>query len=84
MNAPRETRVAPSQPATALYTVSEAVQCVKEALERDPRLADLWVTGEVSNFRKAASGHNYFTLKDAQGPAPKRSVPLRARRRLAG
>ena len=67
MNAPRETRVAPSQPATALYTVSEAVQCVKETLERDPRLADLWVTGEVSNFRKAASGHNYFTLKDAQG-----------------
>ncbi len=67
MSAPRETRVAPSQPATALYTVSEAVQCIKEALERDPRLADLWVTGEVSNFRKAASGHNYFTLKDAQG-----------------
>ena len=67
MSAPRDTDTAPPGQAVGLYTVSEAVQCVKEALERDPRLADLWVTGEVSNFRKAASGHNYFTLKDAQG-----------------
>ena len=67
MSAPRETEAVPAKRATALYTVSEAVRWVKELLERDPGLADLWVTGEVSNFRKAASGHNYFTLKDAQG-----------------
>ena len=67
MSAPNDVGTGLPKQATALYTVSEAVRCVKEALERDPRLADLWVTGEVSNFRKAASGHNYFTLKDAQG-----------------
>ena len=67
MSAPNDIGTGLPRQATALYTVSEAVQCVKEALERDPRLSDLWVTGEVSNFRKAASGHNYFTLKDAQG-----------------
>jgi exodeoxyribonuclease VII large subunit len=27
-------------------------------------LRDVWVVGEVSNFRAAASGHCYFTLKD--------------------
>ena len=67
MSAPNDVGTGLPKQATALYTVSEAVRCVKEALERDPRLADLWVTGEVSNFRRAASGHNYFTLKDAQG-----------------
>jgi exodeoxyribonuclease VII large subunit len=26
----------------------------------------VWVEGEISNYRKQASGHQYFTLKDAQ------------------
>ncbi|WP_439623818.1 exodeoxyribonuclease VII large subunit [Gemmata sp.] len=29
------------------------------------RFASVWVAGEVSNFTRAASGHWYFTLKDA-------------------
>jgi exodeoxyribonuclease VII large subunit len=28
--------------------------------------ADIWVEGEISNFRPAASGHVYFTLKDGE------------------
>jgi len=26
----------------------------------------MWVAGEISNFMRAASGHCYFSLKDAQ------------------
>lgn len=32
--------------------------------ERDEMLRDVWVTGEVSNWKRAASGHVYFSLKD--------------------
>ena len=32
--------------------------------ELDYRLQDVQVTGELSNFTRAASGHLYFTLKD--------------------
>jgi exodeoxyribonuclease VII large subunit len=43
-------------------TVSELTQTVKGALER--HLDEVWVVGEVSNFRIPPSGHLYFTLKD--------------------
>ncbi len=45
-------------------TVSELTSQIKATLE--PPFQDLWVKGEVSNFRPAASGHIYFSLKDAQ------------------
>jgi exodeoxyribonuclease VII large subunit len=35
-------------------------------LDGDFTLQDLWVEGEVSNFRVTTSGHAYFTLKDNQ------------------
>ncbi|MCE2464871.1 MAG: exodeoxyribonuclease VII large subunit [Dehalococcoidia bacterium] len=50
-----------------VYTVSQISRYLKESLEGDPLLGDLWNTGEISNFRPAPSGHSYFTLKDAQG-----------------
>jgi len=50
-----------------VYTVSQISRYLKESLEGDPLLGDLWITGEISNFRPAPSGHSYFTLKDAQG-----------------
>jgi exodeoxyribonuclease VII large subunit len=44
-------------------TVSALVNQLKGQVERQfPRV---WVAGEVSNFTRAASGHWYFTLKDA-------------------
>lgn len=46
-----------------IYSVSELSQEIRNQLEE--HFADLWVTGEVSNFRAAVSGHCYFTLKDA-------------------
>jgi exodeoxyribonuclease VII large subunit len=45
-------------------TVGEVTLHVKALLDGDPLLSDLWVSGEVSNFTRAASGHWYFTVKD--------------------
>jgi len=47
------------------HTVSQLVAYLRHLVENDPELADVWVEGEVSNFRRAPSGHRYFTLKDA-------------------
>lgn len=47
----------------APLSVSELLRSVRDTLERGYPL--LWVAGEISNFRPAASGHWYFTLKDA-------------------
>jgi len=40
---------------------------VRELLERDPLLGDLWVEGEVGDLFRARSGHTYFTLRDNDG-----------------
>ncbi len=45
-------------------SVTQLVRSVRETLELN--LDQCWVVGEVSNARPAASGHFYFTLKDAQ------------------
>jgi exodeoxyribonuclease VII large subunit len=50
-------------PERKIFTVSELSLEIKGLLEK--RFPDVWVAGEVSNFRGAASGHLYFTLKDA-------------------
>jgi exodeoxyribonuclease VII large subunit len=50
-------------PERKIYTVSELSLGIKNLLEK--QFPDVWVTGEVSNFRAATSGHFYFTLKDA-------------------
>ena len=50
-------------PTEKIFSVSELSQGIKNLLERE--YPDVWVTGEVSNFRAAGSGHLYFTLKDA-------------------
>ena len=47
-----------------LYSVSRLNREARLILEQ--RLPPLWVTGEISNFVQAASGHWYFSLKDAQ------------------
>jgi exodeoxyribonuclease VII large subunit len=45
--------------------VSEVHRYLKEVLESDEVLQDLWVEGEVSNLTRSVAGHVYFTLKDA-------------------
>ncbi len=46
------------------YTVSRLARIIKEALETDLRLSNIWVEGEVSNLSRSSAGHTYFTLKD--------------------
>ena len=45
-----------------VYSVSELTTRIKTALEKD--FAEVWVQGQVTNFRKPGSGHMYFALKD--------------------
>jgi len=45
-----------------IYSVSEITKGIKEILENS--FGDVWVEGEISNFKVAASGHFYFSLKD--------------------
>jgi len=51
--------------APRIYSVGAVVAGVRRLLEE--RVGSLWVVGEVSNLRRPASGHLYFTLKDAEG-----------------
>jgi exodeoxyribonuclease VII large subunit len=46
------------------WTVTDLTRYLRELLESDELLQDVWVKGEVSNFSRPASGHLYFTLKD--------------------
>jgi exodeoxyribonuclease VII large subunit len=62
-----------------VLTVSELNRMARRALES--QLPLLWVGGEVSNFTRAASGHWYFSLKDAN--AQVRCVMFRGRNQFA-
>jgi exodeoxyribonuclease VII large subunit len=46
------------------WSVSQLTQYIRELFEIDYRLQDVEVSGEISNFTRARSGHLYFTLKD--------------------
>ena len=48
-----------------ILTVSAVTAYLRQKLEADLTLQDLWLEGEISNWKLAASGHIYFTLKDA-------------------
>ena len=48
------------------WTVTELTYYIRDLFETDYRLKDVDVSGEISNFTQARSGHLYFTLKDQQ------------------
>jgi exodeoxyribonuclease VII large subunit len=52
-------------PTSSVYTVSQVSAYIKSLFVSDMLLADVWLSGEVSGFTQASSGHCYFTLKDA-------------------
>jgi len=65
-------------PGRDIYSVSRLNQEVHDLL--DSSFALLWVEGEISNLARPASGHMYFTLKDAN--AQVRCALFRNRARL--
>jgi exodeoxyribonuclease VII large subunit len=56
------------RPARQIWPVHELVAQVCGLIEQE--FADVWVEGEISNYRPAPSGHVYFTLKDADAQLP--------------
>ncbi|TCN22920.1 exodeoxyribonuclease VII large subunit [Mesobacillus foraminis] len=45
-------------------TVHALTKYIKRKFDADPHLQDVYVKGEISNFKQHSSGHMYFTLKD--------------------
>lgn len=56
--------VQPSLFPPSAWSVADVNRYLRDLLESDHNLNDLWVQGEVSNFSRPRSGHLYFTLKD--------------------
>ena len=52
-------------PQRVIWSVAGLVHAVSDALSA--RFSACTVAGELSGFSRAASGHSYFTLKDADG-----------------
>jgi exodeoxyribonuclease VII large subunit len=53
---------APKPRARTVYSVGALIAAVRDRLEQG--FFQVWLEGEISNFRPAASGHAYFSLKD--------------------
>ncbi len=50
-----------------IFGVAEVNQLVKLLLDNEPMLQNIYVRGELSNYKMYPSGHHYFTLKDSEG-----------------
>jgi exodeoxyribonuclease VII large subunit len=65
-------------PERRIWIVRDLVAAVRTNIERE--YGDIWVEGEISNFRAHDSGHLYFTLKDESSQI--RAVMFRSQARL--
>src|SRR5260221_7869706 len=61
-------------------SITDLTASIRELLETG--VGEIWVAGEISNFRAPGSGHLYFTLKDET--ATLSAVMLRPEARRAG
>ncbi len=50
-----------------VLSVGQVNEYLKTRMDADPRLRNLAIRGELSNYKVYPSGHHYFTLKDSQG-----------------
>src|SRR5580658_437625 len=64
-------------PQRRIFSVSELNGAIRAVL--DAEFQEVWVSGEISGLKLAASGHYYFTLKDAE--AQVRCVAFRSSHR---
>ncbi len=51
--------------ASLSLSVTDITHYLRQLLESDDVLRDVWVQGEISNISRPSSGHIYFTLKDS-------------------
>jgi exodeoxyribonuclease VII large subunit len=54
----------PGPSGVRILGVSEVTRAIRGAVRTDPRLADLWVEGEIGRVTVSSAGHAYFVLKD--------------------
>ncbi|MUK87171.1 exodeoxyribonuclease VII large subunit [Ornithinibacillus sp. L9] len=47
-------------------TVTALTKYIKRKIDTDPHLRDVWLKGEISNFKHHSRGHMYLTIKDDQ------------------
>ena len=50
-----------------ILSVGQINEYIKQKLDTDPRLSNVAIRGELSNYKIYPSGHHYFTLKDESG-----------------
>ena len=62
-----------------VYPVRQVTRYLRELIESNRHLAQIWVAGEVRNLSAASSGHIYFTLADEQARAGLRCAFFRQR-----
>ncbi len=60
-----------------VYPVHQVTRYLRELIEANRHLSDIWVSGEVANLTRASSGHVYFTL--GGGGSALRCVLFRSR-----
>ncbi len=50
-----------------ILSITQLNEYIQKKLDADPRLSQVAVRGEISNYKLYPSGHHYFTLKDETG-----------------
>ena len=50
-----------------IYEVSQVNELIKGLMDSEPELRNIYIHGELSNYKIYPSGHHYFTMKDATG-----------------
>src|SRR3984893_11606904 len=55
-----------SNSSDGMMTVTDLTGYIKQLIQTDRVLSNVWVRGELSNFTHHSRGHMYFTLKDEQ------------------
>src|SRR5712692_6817546 len=54
----------------SILSVTQVSRYLKELLDTDEILQDVWVRGEISDCKTYSSGHCYFKLKDSEAQLP--------------
>ena len=47
-----------------ILSITQINEYIRSAMDKDPLLGNVAVSGEISNYKMYPSGHHYFTLKD--------------------
>ncbi len=49
-----------------ILSIADLTKFIKRTFDNNQLLQNVWVRGEISNFKKHSRGHMYFTIKDSQ------------------